>query len=83
MAQAWRSLGSEVVIVELFDRLLAREEPFVGEELAAAFADLGIEVGTGTKAVGAERSGEGVGSSSRAASGSLATGCSWPPAGTR
>ncbi|MBA3838738.1 MAG: NAD(P)/FAD-dependent oxidoreductase [Thermoleophilaceae bacterium] len=60
MAQAWHSLGSEVVIVELFDRLLAREEPFVGEELAAAFGDLGIEVRTGTKAVGAERSGEGV-----------------------
>ena len=38
----------------------AREEPFVGEELAAAFGDLRIEVRTGTKAVGAERCGEGV-----------------------
>jgi len=34
MAQAWRQLGSEqVTVVEVFDRLLAREEPFVGAEL--------------------------------------------------
>ncbi len=48
MAQAWRSLGSEeVTIVEMEDRLLPREEPFVGEELGHAFEELGIVVRTG------------------------------------
>jgi dihydrolipoamide dehydrogenase len=38
MAQAFRRLGSEeVVVLEGADRLLAREEPFAGEELRAAF----------------------------------------------
>jgi pyruvate/2-oxoglutarate dehydrogenase complex dihydrolipoamide dehydrogenase (E3) component len=60
MAQAWQSLGSEVVLVELFDRLLAREEPFVGEQLAQAFAELGIDVRTGARATAAERTGGGV-----------------------
>lgn len=55
MAQAWHSLGSEVVLVELFDRLLAREEPFVGEQLTAAFAELGIDVRTGARVVRVER----------------------------
>jgi pyruvate/2-oxoglutarate dehydrogenase complex dihydrolipoamide dehydrogenase (E3) component len=38
MAQAYKRLGSdEVVVVEGAERLLAREEPFAGEELRAAF----------------------------------------------
>ena len=58
MAQAVRRLGaSEVTIVEMADRLLAQEEPFVGEELGAALRDEGIEVLTSTKAVGAQRAG--------------------------
>jgi dihydrolipoamide dehydrogenase len=60
MAQAWHSLGTEVVLVELFDRLLAREEPFVGDELEAAFSELGIDVRTGTKAVSAGRTDRGI-----------------------
>jgi pyruvate/2-oxoglutarate dehydrogenase complex dihydrolipoamide dehydrogenase (E3) component len=45
MAQAWRRLGSEeVTLVQRGDRLLAREEPFAGQELADAFAREGIEV---------------------------------------
>jgi len=45
MAQAWKWLGSEeVTVVELFDRLLAREEPFAGTELAASFERMGIAV---------------------------------------
>jgi dihydrolipoamide dehydrogenase len=37
LAQAFRRLGSEqVVVLEGADRLLAREEPFAGEEVAAA-----------------------------------------------
>ena len=43
MAQAWKRLGArEVTVIEAADRLVANLEPFVGEELAAAFADEGI-----------------------------------------
>lgn len=45
MAQAWKWLGSEeVTVVELFDHLLSREEPFAGAELAASFEKMGITV---------------------------------------
>ena len=48
MAQAFRRLGSEeVTIVEGADRLLAREEPFAGAEVRAAFEAEGIRVVTG------------------------------------
>jgi pyruvate/2-oxoglutarate dehydrogenase complex dihydrolipoamide dehydrogenase (E3) component len=58
MAQAFRRLGAEeVTIVEMADRLLATEEPFVGEHLAEAFADEGIEVLTGVTATGVSRDG--------------------------
>ncbi len=58
MAQACRRLGTEeVTVVEALDRLLAREEPFAGEEVAAAFADEGIAVRTGRKLVRADRRG--------------------------
>ncbi|MPY82028.1 MAG: pyridine nucleotide-disulfide oxidoreductase [Actinophytocola sp.] len=56
MAQAYRRLGAEeVTIVEMGDRLLANEEPFVGAEVAEAFADEGIRVLTGAKATKATR----------------------------
>ncbi len=59
MAQAWRSLGSEVAIVEAMDRLLPNEEPFAGEQVAEALRARGIEVHTGTRAgaVRADRDG--------------------------
>ena len=45
MAQALRRLGvSEVTVVEGGDRLLAREEPFAGEEVACALAAEGIRI---------------------------------------
>ena len=48
MAQAMRRLGStEVTVVESLGRLLPREEPFAGDELARAFAQEGITVITG------------------------------------
>jgi dihydrolipoamide dehydrogenase len=48
MAQAFRRLGSrEVTIVEGGARLLPREEPFAGDEVAAAFTAEGIDVVTG------------------------------------
>lgn len=60
MAQAFRRLGAtEVTIVEMADRLLANEEPFVGEELQAAFDEEGVTVLTGAEAVRVEREGTG------------------------
>ncbi|HEX7247246.1 MAG TPA: NAD(P)/FAD-dependent oxidoreductase [Actinomycetota bacterium] len=52
MAQAFHRLGSEqVTVIEGGPRLLPREEPFAGVELATAFADEGIEVLTDARAV--------------------------------
>lgn len=48
MAQAFRRLGSEeVTVVEGAERLLAREEPFAGDEVQKAFESEGIDVRTG------------------------------------
>jgi dihydrolipoamide dehydrogenase len=56
MAQAFRRLGcDEVTVVEALDRLLAREEPFAGEEVRAAFEAEGIDVITGVKMTAAHR----------------------------
>jgi pyruvate/2-oxoglutarate dehydrogenase complex dihydrolipoamide dehydrogenase (E3) component len=46
-------------VVEMADRLLANEEPFVGEELQEAFEAEDITVLTGAQAVRAEREGDG------------------------
>ena len=35
LAQAWSSLGASVTLVEALDRVLATEEPFVSEQIAA------------------------------------------------
>jgi pyruvate/2-oxoglutarate dehydrogenase complex dihydrolipoamide dehydrogenase (E3) component len=56
MAQAMRRLGSdEVTVVEGMDRLLAREEPFAGDEVREAFEAEGIRVITGAKMTGVQR----------------------------
>jgi pyruvate/2-oxoglutarate dehydrogenase complex dihydrolipoamide dehydrogenase (E3) component len=56
LAQAFRRLGSdEVTLIEAAPRLLAREEPFAGEEVKAGFESDGITVVTGTKVTGASR----------------------------
>jgi pyruvate/2-oxoglutarate dehydrogenase complex dihydrolipoamide dehydrogenase (E3) component/phenylpyruvate tautomerase PptA (4-oxalocrotonate tautomerase family) len=60
MAQAFRRLGSEqVTVVEAADRLLAREEPFAGEEVGRALAAEGITVLTGTSLSAARRAPDG------------------------
>jgi pyruvate/2-oxoglutarate dehydrogenase complex dihydrolipoamide dehydrogenase (E3) component len=60
MAQAFRRLGAEeVTVVEMADRLLATEEPFVGTQLQDAFEAEGIEVHVGIQAVRAQRDGDG------------------------
>jgi pyruvate/2-oxoglutarate dehydrogenase complex dihydrolipoamide dehydrogenase (E3) component len=51
LAQAWSTLGSAVTLVEGEDRLLPREEPFAGEQVAASLGDSsGIDVRTGVLA---------------------------------
>jgi dihydrolipoamide dehydrogenase len=58
MAQAFKRLGSdEVTVVEGARRLLAREEPFAGDGLAAAFEAEGITVITGVAMSAVRRSG--------------------------
>lgn len=58
LAQAFRRLGAaEVTVVEGAPRLLAREEPFAGEEVLAAFEREGIAVRLGTRLAAARRDG--------------------------
>ena len=58
MAQAFKRLGCEdVTVLESAERLLAREEPFAGEELRAAFEAEGIIVVTGVRMTAARRLG--------------------------
>ncbi len=58
MAQAFKRLGcEEVTVVEGSLRLLAREEPFAGDELAAAFEAEGIDVVTGVSMASVRRAG--------------------------
>jgi pyruvate/2-oxoglutarate dehydrogenase complex dihydrolipoamide dehydrogenase (E3) component len=60
MAQAFRRLGArEITVIELFDRLLAVEEPFAGTELRAAFEAEGITVHTEAKTTYAARRADG------------------------
>jgi pyruvate/2-oxoglutarate dehydrogenase complex dihydrolipoamide dehydrogenase (E3) component len=60
MAQAFKRLGcEEVVVLEGLERLLAREEPFAGEELRAAFEAEDITVVTGVRMTAARRLGSG------------------------
>jgi dihydrolipoamide dehydrogenase len=59
MAWALRSLGSAVTVLVRGDRLLAPEEPFVGEDLAAAFAAAGIDVRFHTELRSVRRQGDG------------------------
>jgi pyruvate/2-oxoglutarate dehydrogenase complex dihydrolipoamide dehydrogenase (E3) component len=58
LAQAFRRLGSEeVTVIEGAERLLAREEPFAGEEVRTAFEAEGITVLTGVRVTAARREG--------------------------
>jgi pyruvate/2-oxoglutarate dehydrogenase complex dihydrolipoamide dehydrogenase (E3) component len=51
LAQAWASLGSAITVIEGQERLLPREEPFAGEQVAAALRDArGVDVRTGVLA---------------------------------
>jgi pyruvate/2-oxoglutarate dehydrogenase complex dihydrolipoamide dehydrogenase (E3) component len=58
LAQAWSSLGSDVALVEAEPRLMASEEPFASEQVAAALRDRGVEVYSGVSAAAVARAGK-------------------------
>ena len=55
MAQAWSSLGSQVTLVEMLPRLLAREEPFASAQVTEALRERGVDVRTGARAAAVRR----------------------------
>jgi pyruvate/2-oxoglutarate dehydrogenase complex dihydrolipoamide dehydrogenase (E3) component len=50
MADAFASFGTKVTVIEAGPRVLAREEPFAGDEVCAAFAEAGVLVRADTRA---------------------------------
>jgi pyruvate/2-oxoglutarate dehydrogenase complex dihydrolipoamide dehydrogenase (E3) component len=61
LAQAWSTLGTSVTLIEGESRLLPREEPFAGEQLAASLHDAyGIDVRAGVLAERVAANGAGV-----------------------
>jgi pyruvate/2-oxoglutarate dehydrogenase complex dihydrolipoamide dehydrogenase (E3) component len=57
MATAWHGLGSSVTLLAQADGLLPRMEPFVGEMIARAYAEAGIDVRIGATVTGIRRPG--------------------------
>ena len=57
LAQAWRTLGAEVVLVEGERRLLPREEEFACAQVTEALDALGVDIRTGRKAEAVESAG--------------------------
>jgi dihydrolipoamide dehydrogenase len=58
LAQVVRSLGGEVALVEMSERVLAREPPPLGEALGEVLRRDGIELHLGASATAARRDGE-------------------------
>ncbi|MFT3863444.1 MAG: NAD(P)/FAD-dependent oxidoreductase [Solirubrobacterales bacterium] len=60
LSQAWASLGTKVTLIDEGEHLLAREEPFAGEEVAAALRGrFGVDVRVGTEIESARAGGAG------------------------
>ncbi len=55
LAQAYRSLGADVTLLEYGERLLPRDEAFAGETIRAALVDGGVEVRLGARIDAARR----------------------------
>jgi pyruvate/2-oxoglutarate dehydrogenase complex dihydrolipoamide dehydrogenase (E3) component len=61
LAQAWASLGTKVTLVDAKPHLLGREEPFAGEEIAAALRGrFGVDVRVGAEVASVRTGGAGV-----------------------
>jgi pyruvate/2-oxoglutarate dehydrogenase complex dihydrolipoamide dehydrogenase (E3) component len=60
MAQAYRSFGSDIVLIQADDRLLTRNEPFAGEQVAEGLRGFGVDVRLGAKATAVRRESGGV-----------------------
>ena len=58
MAQAWRTLGSQVTLIEGGDRVLAREEPFASEHVGESLREQGVDIRTGAKAADVRSNGD-------------------------
>ena len=58
MAQAWQSLGARVTLIEALDRLISREEPFAGHQVAESLGERGVEVRLGSKVTSVSRTGD-------------------------
>jgi pyruvate/2-oxoglutarate dehydrogenase complex dihydrolipoamide dehydrogenase (E3) component len=58
LAQAFHRFGSHVRVIELMGRLLPREEPEAGEELARVLRGEGIDLRLSTRATAAKADGE-------------------------
>ena len=59
MAQAYRSLGVRVTLLEVADRLLAKEEDFASAQVADALREAGVDVRTGVTVSRVERDRDG------------------------
>jgi pyruvate/2-oxoglutarate dehydrogenase complex dihydrolipoamide dehydrogenase (E3) component len=61
LAQAWSTVGTKVTLIEGEDRLLPREEPFAGEDVADSLREsYGVDVRTGVLATRVAPGGDGV-----------------------
>jgi pyruvate/2-oxoglutarate dehydrogenase complex dihydrolipoamide dehydrogenase (E3) component len=58
MAQAYRSLGAQVTLIEAADRLIAREEPFASDYVEQGLRELGVDVDLGVKATAVRVAGD-------------------------
>lgn len=61
LAQAWRTLGVEVSLIEAAERVLSPEEPFASEQVTDGLRELGVEVRTGATATAVRTRGSGEG----------------------
>ena len=57
LAQAWSALGSRVTLVHRGERLIEREEPFAGEQVAVGLRESGVDVRLGASATRVSRHG--------------------------
>jgi pyruvate/2-oxoglutarate dehydrogenase complex dihydrolipoamide dehydrogenase (E3) component len=57
-AQIYRRFGSEVTVIELASRLIAREDEDVSEAVTAILKGEGIGVGTGAECLSETKNGE-------------------------